>query len=146
MSLDGWQRQLTRGDKYEGKSSLSPDGHLIAFASDRPTRHYPNTNIWIMSSDGGEATAREFTFGGGASPAWSPDGNWLAFTSYRDGASALYLKRVGDTPVIKVTGRTGKCHAAWTPDGDRIVFDPEREPDRGNIAVIDLSGIVKRVK
>ncbi len=146
ISLDGWQRQLTRGDKWEGKSSISPDGHLIAFASDRPARHYPDTNVWIMSIDGGEAAAREFTSGGGAVPAWSPDGNWIAFTSMRDGNWALYLKRVGENRVIKVTGPAGKCHAEWLPDGNSIVFDLYRAPDRGNIAIIDVREIVKRMK
>ncbi len=146
VSMDGWQRQLTRGDKWEGKSSISPDGHLIAFASDRPARHYPDTNVWIMSVDGGEATAQEFTSGGGAVPAWSPDGNWIAFTSMRDGNWALYLKRVGENRVIKVTGPAGKCHAEWLPDGNSIVFDLYRARDHGNIAVLDVSAVVRGMK
>ncbi len=146
ISLDGWQRQLTRGNKWEGKSSVSPDGHLIAFASDRPARQYPDTNVWIMSVDAGEATAWEFTSGGGAVPQWSPDGNWIAFTSMRDGSWGLYLKRIGENRVIKVAGPTGKCHPEWLPDGNSIVFDLYRVPDHGNIAVIDVGEIVRRAK
>ncbi len=148
VSLACWQRQLTRGeDKWDGSSSVAPDGRHIAFASSRGGHDaHTERHVWIMTIDGGEATVRQFTFGAGKAPAWSPDGAWIAFASDRDGRYALYLKRVGDSDVIRATGPTGEFHPAWSPDGNKIVFNPERALGHSNIAVVDVREIVRRMK
>jgi len=148
VSLDGEEQQLTKGDYYDGRPSVAPDGRHIAFPSDRAGHHYPNTTIWIMSVAGGEATAKQFTAGQGAAPAWSPDGAWIAFTSNRTGAYGVYVKRVGGGPAIRVTEATGqdKAHPVWAPDGHRIVFESIPELGEGRIAVVDVSKIVTRAQ
>lgn len=57
-------------------------------------------------------------------PAWSPDDNWIAFESFRNGRRGLYrlLASTGNvTPIL--TGSTFDCWAPdWSPDGEWIVF------------------------
>ncbi len=97
-----------------------------------------------MTVDGGEASIAPFTFQGGAAPAWSPDGAWIAFTSNRDGGYAVYLKRAKGGPSIRVTEAIGqdKSHPSWFPDGKSIVFDLAHTPDQANIAVVDVRQVV----
>ena len=79
--------QLTTGDWDESLGVWSPDGTLIAFSSNRTDEPDGNENsdIWIVASDLEEPTAnpRRVTTNEGSdrSPAWSPDGSSLAYTS-----------------------------------------------------------------
>ncbi|HET7228711.1 MAG TPA: hypothetical protein VFJ16_01780 [Longimicrobium sp.] len=55
-------------------------------------------------------------------PAWSPDGNTLAFVSNRGGGTDIYLLNVATGAVTQLTSGTGsKAQPAWTPDG-RLVY------------------------
>ncbi len=146
MRLDGWQRQLTRGEKFEGKATVSPDGKRIAFSTDRPDRHEPDTNIWIMSIAEGEASARPFTAGGGAGPSWSPDGHWIAFGSKQEGG--VYIKPAGGGPTIRVVQIPGNdnAHPAWSPDGSSIAFERIDSPNHHHLEVVSVRDLLKPAK
>jgi Tol biopolymer transport system component len=103
-----------------------------------------------VSTKDGEKSARQFTVKGGRGPAWSPDGNWIAFGSNRPSVDyygrsyALFLKSVRGGPVIKVTdGKTNDFNAEWSPDGKSVVVGAESKPDQGFIAIVDVRAIVK---
>ena len=56
------------------------------------------------------------------SPAWSPDGSTIAFTSARDGAGDVYLARVADGRAERLTTGAHATNDAllWSPDGTYI--------------------------
>jgi len=94
----------------------SPDAERIVFtAMDR---------LWISQADG--THAERLTSGDDASehtPAWSPDGSWIAYTTWEGGEGHLYkVSADGGTP--ERLSSTGAIYigAAWSPDGQRIVL------------------------
>src|ERR1043166_1488887 len=57
--------------------ALSPDGKRLAFVY--------RGDIWIADSRGGRATPITSHLETDATPIFSPDGNWIAFSSKRSG-------------------------------------------------------------
>ena len=88
MDADGSnQRRLTNNGYSDEAPSWSPDGHSIAFTSDRDG----NTEIYVMNADG--SNQRRLTNNGYSDedPSWSPDSRSIAFTSDRSGDWEIYV-------------------------------------------------------
>lgn len=73
--------------------------------------------------------------------AWSPDGEKLAFLSWRDGYRQLYLltlspPRITRLGEFEVVGR----HPVWSPDGTRLIYEARRRV-RGpvDLYLVDLT-------
>jgi TolB protein len=79
-------------------------------------------------------------------PAWSPDGQKIAFTRFRPPASPdepieqdIYLLNVNDGTTQNITN-TADLHeyqAVWSPDGSKLAFTSESETTL-TIDVIDV--------
>ena len=75
----------------------------------------------------------------GLHPAWSPDGRFLAFTSYRDGNLEVYLADGdGRNPrdLTRHEGHDGR--PVWLPDGESIAFESDRFGDL-EICILDVA-------
>ncbi len=98
--------------------TASPDGRRLVFQA--------VGRLWIMDLPGG--TPHRLTPDGFApfeyAPAWSPDGQWIAFTSFDDAVGG-YLWRVkpaGGEPERLTTEPGEYTHPAWSPDEKEIAF------------------------
>jgi dipeptidyl aminopeptidase/acylaminoacyl peptidase len=77
--------QVTDGDWGVSGIAWAPDGASIAFAADpRPAADLaPRRSIWTVPAGGDSAPREVISLGGDAhSPAWSPNGRWIAATGY----------------------------------------------------------------
>ena len=96
---------------------LSPDGSQIAFSA--------FGELYVTSTAGG--TLRRVTKpnnGGGFHPAWSPNGNWLAFVSWnaRDGGHIWKVASNGNQDPERLTSRPAFYrNPVWTPDAGQIL-------------------------
>jgi TolB protein len=62
------------------------------------------------------------------SPAWSPDGQYLAYVSFEGKASAIYVQRLASGERRRVSARSGINGApAWSPDGKRLALTLSRD-------------------
>ena len=114
----------------QGFVSWSPDGTQIVFNAGTELGadgHYDH-HIYVLNADGSglrqitEGEANDFD------PAWSPDGEWIAFS--RD--CALWLVRPDGSEAHEVHGGTDEyCvgGVAWSPDSQQIAFVDWYTPD-----------------
>jgi len=60
-------------------------------------------------------------------PSWSPDGSRIAFTSNREGKSAIYVMHRDGSGVKRLTQSADDSGAKWSPDGSRMAFTSRRD-------------------
>ncbi len=111
--------QITTRHGIEWFPSFSPDGKWMVYAANEGgPRH-----IFLQSVTG--QTAIDLTKDSQTDedqPAFSPDGERIAFRSSRDGGGIFVMGRTGEA-VRRVT-RAG-FRPAWSPDGTRIAYTTE---------------------
>jgi dipeptidyl aminopeptidase/acylaminoacyl peptidase len=117
--------QLTAGDFDESLGAWSPDGRRIAFVSNRTDNPdgNSNTDIWIIAADTSDGRRKplQVTTNPGAdeSPAWSPDGEWIAHTTVLEPDLIWYA-----TTHLAVTSARGGRSQVLTTELDRNVRAP----------------------
>jgi TolB protein len=73
------------------------------------------------------------------SPAWSPDGQSLAYVSFEGRSSAIYVQRLATGERRRVSARLGINGApAWSPDGGKLALTLSRDGNL-DIYVLDLA-------
>lgn len=148
-SLDGKiTRQLTNEPGYDAEATVSPDGKMIVFTSDRSG----DLELYTMNIDG--SNVKQITFGlgydGGAF--FSPDSKKLVFRSSRPTSEAdvkeykellkqglvaptnmeIYTSNVDGSELKQIT-HLGKANWApyFHPSGKKIIFASNHASDRG---------------
>jgi serine/threonine-protein kinase len=138
---DGVPQRLTSGVNAHG-ISVSPDGSLLAYSS-----YTPSSNIWSIAipTDGVASVtdARQLTFGNERIEKLvvSPDGQWLAYDSDRNGPADVWKVPVtGGTPEQITRGPNHKFVNDWSPDGSELVFHSMVEGRQRDLFVVSADG------
>jgi dipeptidyl aminopeptidase/acylaminoacyl peptidase len=114
-----------------GSVALSPDGRAAVCAVSTPSmqENRTRTSLWLLPTD--SCAPRRLTSAGDkdGSPAWSPQGDRIAFLAKRDqggrkdAESQLYvIDAAGGEAERKSDFAPGIDDFKWMPDGRRIVF------------------------
>jgi Tol biopolymer transport system component/DNA-binding winged helix-turn-helix (wHTH) protein len=142
----------------------SPDSLRLAFQSDEDVDVAPTgfnaqsgSTIWTVGADGRDL--RELTrpgqpIGGHGSPAWSPDGRYLAFTVYDGGSNnGIWILTLESRETRSLATGPGLFESAFAPDGSavyvagsdalvvRIPFDRATGSRRGEEEIIPIAGV-----
>jgi Tol biopolymer transport system component len=111
--------KLTSQPGVEWFPSLSPDGKWVVYSGSGSGSH----QIYLQSVSGQTPLdlSRDTTIDDDQ-PAFSPDGEQIAFRSSRDGGGIFVMGRTGEA--VKRVTHMG-FHPSWSPDGTQLAFTGE---------------------
>lgn len=141
-------QQLTDDPGYDAEATVSPDGKLIVFTSDRSG----DLELWTMKPDGSEQTQITFGLGYDGGAFFSPDSKKLVFRASRPTTDAdikeykdllaqglvapskmeIYTCNIDGSELKQVTN-LGKANWApfYHPSGNKIIFSSNHHSQRG---------------
>jgi serine/threonine protein kinase len=123
----GTARRLTSNAADDAQPSISPDGKLVAFRSERD-----GGGIYVIGSDG---TGERLLARGGRNPAFSPEGQTIAYWAGDPDDSVasgqLFTVSVGGGSPHRIAADFQDArYPTWNSDGRLLLFDGCRSPAR----------------
>lgn len=114
-------RQITAS--YAGADfdpTPTPDGKSLLFAS---TQHRPTADIYFKPINSAVVTRLTDDPAQDVMPAVSPDGQYVAFCSDRNGSWDIFVMPIDGGKAVQLTADFAHdLHPSWSPDGSRIAF------------------------
>jgi serine/threonine protein kinase/Tol biopolymer transport system component len=120
--LPSIQTHLTEQPGIEGLPSLSPTGELFVYVK----ADQGDLDIFLQRPGGAPRNLTADSPADDTEPAFSPDGNQIAFRSEREGGGIFLMGATGES-VRRLTD--AGYDPAWSPDGKQIVFSTEPGDD-----------------
>jgi TolB protein len=109
----------------------------VAVEGEPPNQHY---QLYVADADGANQRRILDSPRPLMSPAWSPDGQWLAYVSFETKHSAVYVQLVATGERRQVSARAGINGApAWSPDGRKLALTLGGSTGNPDIFILDLT-------
>lgn len=123
--------QLTKKFSSEVDPSISSDGRMMTFLSDRPGKPM----IYTMNPSGVEKNVKRIGWVGqyNATPRFSPDGKEIAFSSWLDNRFDIFKLNADGSNLSRLTKDFGSNEdPTFSNDGEFIAFTSQRVISRTN--------------
>lgn len=114
-----------------GGVAISADGKDVAFTTQTVdwNENRFDTEIWLSKNGGSSFQLTNNPKNSSTNPAFSPDGNWLAFLSDRGNKNQIFVLRTAGGEARAVTKEEdGVSFFEWHPSGSSFIFaKPDKE-------------------
>ncbi len=141
MKPDGTELKRLSNDKQEYSPEWSPTMDRLVYVLPSSSLLYlwmrdPQNNFVDMDRD---MFYMRLTYVN--DPAWSPDGQWIAYTNFQGRTKDVYITRVDSYGLFvkRLTNTTFDSYPAWSPDSEWILFQSNRDTDF-EIYIMDING------
>jgi TolB protein len=109
----------------------------VAVQGEAPAQHY---QLIVADADGANQHVILESRFPIMSPAWAPDGQWLAYVSFETKHAAVYVQLVRTGERRQVSARAGVNGApAWSPDGHKLALTLGGSAGNPDIYILDLT-------
>lgn len=132
-----------------GNPVISPDGKSAIVSVTFPAydRSEQSSDLWLISLGEDVMEPRQITFtaGGESQVVWAPDNSQIAFRARREGdeAAQIYILPLATGgEARRVTSHpNGAAEPAFSPDGSKLAFVSQINPQAANDGDIPLEGV-----
>ncbi len=140
MAPDGSDRTniSSNASWHDLAPAFSPDGQKVTFVRQPPRIFVPgDPEIYTMNVDGSGQTNITNHPANDGEPAFSRDGQRIAFRSYRDRNAEIYTMNVDGSGQTNITNHPADdAEPVFSPDGQRIAFRSYRD---GNYEIYTMN-------
>ena len=104
-------------------NSWSPDDKVLSFSGGIPRPSGAGFDAWTLSLDGTDPQVLAGGPGVQGAPAFSPDGNWVAYTATDGRIGQLYVEPFPNPAGVRyrITD-DGGSRPVWSPDGSELIY------------------------
>lgn len=108
---------LAQGTRLLREPSISESKIAFIYGSD----------VWVSDHNGDNIVRITSTSAVESNPHFSPDGEWIAFSSNRNGNYSVYMVSADGGEPTRLTWHPSSAYVrGWTPDGDRVLYASAR--------------------
>jgi Tol biopolymer transport system component len=145
-NLETGQKSLIPLKMQALQPAWHPAGQIFSFVGlNNGSKHIYKADITCLGNESCPDAAQQLTFEGrfNHAPAWSPNGELLAFERYIEAAGywAIMLTDANGQHIQQVTpAKINAHHPTWSKDGSYLAFEQEMENGPSHICVIRPDG------
>ncbi len=108
----------SQGTRLLRQPSISQDNIAFAYGGE----------IWVSDFEGQKILRLTSTPAVESNPCFSPDGQWIAFSSNRSGVQSVYIvPSAGGSPKRLTWYPAAATVCGWSPDGSRVLYSTSRD-------------------